>query len=91
MTILDFELFKNQKQLDKEYFAFMNHCNKFFGTDVSPQGVFKRLYFATRYLEGTANGYSIFTKLGLTDEEYSKGTELFCSWLEDIINNLTSQ
>lgn len=88
MKVIDFELFKDQKKLDKEYFAFMNHCNKFFGGDVTPTGVFKRLYFATRYLEGTVNGYSLFTKLGITDEEYNKGTQLFCDWLEDIINTL---
>jgi len=88
MSIINFELFKNQKQLDKEYTAFMNHCNKFFGADVSPEGIFKRLYFATRYLEGTVNGYKVFTIMGLADEEYNKGTELFCDWLEQIIKDM---
>ena len=87
-NILDVELFKNQKQLDKDYFNYMGHCNRYFGTDVSPDGMFRRLYFATRYLEGTVNGYSVFTKIGINDEEYQKGTELFCSWLEDIIARL---
>ena len=91
MPIVDFELFKNQKQLDKEYSAFMNHCNKFFGADVSAEGVFKRLYFATRYLDGTVNGYSVFGKLGLTDDNYKTGTELFCAWLEEIISNLRGE
>lgn len=88
MTVLNFELFKNQKELDNEYSKFLNHCNKYFGTNVSPEGVFKRLYFATRYLEGTVNGYKIFTMLGLTKEEYDKGTKLFCDWLEAIIKDL---
>lgn len=91
MTILNFELFKDQKKLDKEYFAYMNHCNKFFGTDVTPQGLFKRLYFATRYLEGTVNGYTIFSKLGITEDEYKKGTMLFCDWLEDIVRILKEE
>lgn len=90
-NVVNFELFKNQKQLDNEYEVFMRYCNKFFGSDVSASGVFKRLYFATRYLEGTVNGYTIFTTLGLSDAEYQKGTELFCDWLEDIVKNLRGE
>lgn len=91
MTILNFELFKDQKKLDKEYTEYMAHCNRYFGTDVTPDGIFKRLYFATRYLEGTVNGYTIFTKLGLSDAEYKKGTQIFCDWLEDIVKNLRGE
>lgn len=87
-NILDFELFKNQKQLDKDYFNYLVHCNSYFDKELSAEEMFKRLYYATRYLEGTVFGYTIFTKLGLSDAEYQKGTELFCSWLEDIIARL---
>ena len=87
-NLLDFELFKNQKELDKDYNEYLGHCNKYFGTDVTPTGIFKRLYFATRYLEGTSNGYRVFSKLGLSDIEYKKGVILFCDWLQQIIDDL---
>lgn len=91
MTILNFELFKNQKELDNEYTKFLNHCNKYFGTDVSPEGIFKRLYFVTRCLVGTVNGYKIFSLCGLSDKEYKKGTLLFYDWLEAIVKDLRDE
>ena len=88
MTVIDFELFKDQKILDKEYATYISHCNSYFGDAVDPFSLFKRIYFATRYLEGTVNGYKFLGKLGLTDEEYETGTKIFCLWLEAIIKDL---
>ena len=86
--IIDFELFKDQKKLESEYSAYMVHCNKYFGQGVSPNEIFKRLYFAARYLEGTVNGYMLFSKLGLSDVEYRRGVKLFASWLQEIVNKI---
>lgn len=91
MGIIDFELFKNQKTLDKEYDKYCSHCNKWFNTDVSPTGIFKRLYFAMRYLEGSVRGYNVFKVMCLDDPEYEKGILLFADWLESIVKDLRGE
>jgi len=91
MTIINFELFKDQKNLEKEYDKYCAYCNKYFGTDVTPLGIFKRLYFAMKYLEGSVRGYNVFKMMCLDDPEYEKGILLFADWLESIVKDLRGE
>lgn len=87
--ILNFEQFRGQRELDKDYPKFLGNAEKTFEGKVTPEAMMKRLYYTLRYLEGHINGLSIlWLCFGVTMDEQQRGVKLIIDWLEDIIANL---
>lgn len=87
--ILNFEQFRGQRELDKDYPKFLGYAETIFEGKVTPEAMMKRLYYTLRYLEGHINGLSIlWLCFGVTMEEQQRGVKLIIDWLEDIIANL---
>lgn len=87
--ILNFEQFRGQRELDKDFPKFLGNAEKTFEGKVTPEAMMKRLYYTMRYLEGHINGLSILWLCFGTDmAEQKRGVKLIIDWLEDIIENL---
>lgn len=87
--ILNFEQFRGQRELDKDYPKFLGNAERIFEGKFTPEAMMKRLYYTLRYLEGHINGLSMLWLLaGLDMEEQKRGVKLIIDWLEDIIENL---
>lgn len=87
--ILNFEQFRGQRELDKDYPKFLGSAEKIFEGKFTPEAMMKRLYYTLRYLEGHINGLSMLWLLaGVDMEEQKRGVKLIIDWLEDIIENL---
>ena len=87
--ILNFEQFRGQRELDKDYPKFLGYAERIFEGKVTPEAMMKRLYYTLRYLEGHINGLSMLWILaGVDMEEQKRGVKLIIDWLEDIIENL---
>lgn len=88
-NVVQFELFKNQKALDKEYPIFLSICEKFFKSKATPEAMLKRLYYTMRYLEGHINGLGILLLLtNMSMEDQKAGIKHIISWLESLLLDL---
>lgn len=89
-NVLDFEAFKHSKSWDDEYPKYIGHQEKYFGTSIIPETLYKRLYYAIRYLEGVSNNFWIMAQLGLNMNpiELKKGKQIMIEMLEGIIERL---
>ncbi len=87
--ILNFEQFRGQRELDKDYPKFLEYAERIFEGKLTPEAMMKRLYYTLRYLQGHINGLTIlWLCLGATMEEQKRGVKLIIDWLEDIIESL---
>lgn len=86
--VIQFEAIKNGKQWEDEYPKFLGHIEKYFGTKTDPGTMFKRMYYAIRFLEGVVNSFMIFSLMGIPIEENKRGKQFLIEWLEDIVDKL---
>lgn len=88
--IVQFEAFKNAKAWDDEYPKYVVYQEKYFGSRIQPDDLYKRLYYAIRYLEGVSNNFWIMAQLGLNMNpiELKKGKQIMIEILEGIIERL---
>lgn len=88
-NVIDFELFKGQKELDNLYSKYLGNVERTFDSKTSPRSMLQRLYYTIRYLEGTINGLDLLFLLTRQDMASQKeGINYMISWLEDIIARL---
>ena len=88
--IVQFETFKHAKAWDDEYPKYVVYQEKYFGSRIQPDDLYKRLYYAIRYLEGVSNNFWIMAQLGLNMNaaDLKKGKQHMIEALEGIIERL---
>lgn len=75
--ILNFEQFRGQRELDKDYPKFLGNAEKIFEGKITPESMMKRLYYTLRYLEGHIRSLSILWLLtNMTMDEQQRGVKL---------------
>lgn len=88
-NIVNFEFFKGQKELDKDYPKFLGNAERTFNAKTTPESMMKRLYYTLRYLEGHINGMSIlFLLTGQDMRSQQEGIGYIIDWLESILKDL---
>lgn len=88
-NIVNFEFFKGQKELDKDYPKFLGNAERTFNAKTTPESMMKRLYYTLRYLEGHINGMSIlFLLTGQDMRSQQEGIGYIIDWLEGILKDL---
>ena len=89
--VIEFEHFKNEKKLEQEYLKFLSYTKKYF-KDYSEPEIFKRMFFITRYIEGTINAFNmILIARGASKfEDNKRGIRYLIQFLESIIQDLKS-
>ena len=89
--IIEFEHFKNEKKLEQEYLKFLSYTEKYF-KDYSESEIFKRMFFITRYIEGTINAFNmILIAIWASKFDHNKrGIKYLIQFLESIIQDLKS-
>ena len=87
-NVIQFEPFKHARDWDKDYPKFLGNAEKCFSAKTDTEQTMKRLYYATRYLQGIANAVFVFNILGIDCEELKRGKKYIIALLEDLIMRL---
>ena len=87
-NIVNFSDFRQGKDFEKDYPAFIGHTEKFFVEKMSAESMFKKLFYSLRYVEGTIRAIKTLSMFGIVPELDDKGRTLLIDWLQSMINDL---
>ena len=86
--VINFELFKGEKELDKDFPKFLENVEMTFNAKTTPESMFKRIYYTLRYLEGHLRAINTMRKLGISIPLDKRGKQLLIDWLDNILDQL---
>lgn len=86
--VINFELFKGEKELDKDYDKFLANAEKIFAPKTDPMTMFKRIYYTLRYLEGHFRAINTLNQLGVPILLDKRGKEIIVNWMKDILKQM---
>lgn len=86
--VINFELFKGEKELDKDFPNFLANVEMTFDAKTTPDSMYKRIYYTLRYLEGHLRAIKTMRKLGISIPFEKRGKQLLIDWLDNILDQL---
>ena len=86
--VINFELFKGEKELDKDYDKFLANAEKIFAPKTDPATMFKRIYYTLRYLESHLRAINTLNQLGVPILLDKRGKEIIVDWMKDILSKM---